>query len=98
MEWEKRITTKVLGFFSPRKDKKEEMIQRVHVVDLHKRSATISVMNREGKEIAFIRSCYDLNNYIRTLGHEDAVVFETGLGSFYWPKRYSTQENRLKKK
>lgn len=60
------------------------MIQRVHGIDRHKRSATISVMDREGKEIKFIRSCGDLNSYIQTLGSEDAVVFETGLGSFYW--------------
>ncbi|MFP4383610.1 MAG: hypothetical protein ACLFST_04035 [Spirochaetia bacterium] len=30
------------------------------------------------------RSCGDLNSYIQTLGSEDAVVFETVLGSFYW--------------
>jgi transposase len=41
-------------------------------------------MNREGKEINFISSCNDLNGYIQTLGPEDAVVFETGLGSFFW--------------
>ena len=41
------------------------MIQKVHGIDLHKRSATISVMNREGKEIKFIGSCSDLNNYIQ---------------------------------
>ena len=60
------------------------MIQRIHGIDRHKRSATISVMDREGKEINFIGSCNDLNSYIQTLGSEDAVVFETGLGSFYW--------------
>jgi transposase len=70
--------------FSPRKLMEEEMIQRVHGIDRHKRSATISVMDREGREIKFIRSCGDLNSYIQTLGSEDAVVFETGLGSFYW--------------
>jgi transposase len=62
----------------------EEMIQRVHGIDRHKRSATISVMDREGKEIKFIQSCGNLNGYIKTLGAEDAVVIETGLGSFYW--------------
>jgi len=42
----------------------EEMIQRVHGIDRHKRSATLSVMDREGKEIKFIRSCGDLNSYL----------------------------------
>jgi transposase len=70
--------------FSPWKHMEQKMIQRVHGIDRHKRSATISVMDREGKEIKFIRSCADLNSYIQTLGSEDAVVFETGLGSFYW--------------
>ncbi len=60
------------------------MIQRVHRIDRHKRSATISIMNRKGKEINFIGLCNDLNGYIQTLGPEDAVVFETGLGSFFW--------------
>ncbi len=41
-------------------------------------------MDREGKEINFIGSCNDLNSYIQTLGSEDAFVFETGLGIFYW--------------
>jgi hypothetical protein len=46
------------------------MIQRVHGIDRHKRSVTISIMNREGKEInfIFIGSCNDLNGYIQTLG------------------------------
>lgn len=60
------------------------MIKRMHGIDRHKRSATISVMDRSGKEIKFIQSCGDMNKYIDTLGPEDAVVFETGLGSFYW--------------
>ncbi len=41
-------------------------------------------MDRDGKEIKFIQSCIDHNHYIRTIGPGDAVVFETGLGSFYW--------------
>lgn len=60
------------------------MIERVHGIDRHKRSATISVLDRTGTEIKFIQSCSDLNTYIEKLGPEDAVVFETGLGSFYW--------------
>ena len=59
-------------------------MQRFHGVDRHKRSSTISVLDRTGAEIKFIQSCSDLNAYTETLGPEDAVVFETGLGSFYW--------------
>ena len=61
-----------------------QKIKRMHGIDRHKRSATISVMDRSGTEIKFIQSCGDMNKYIETLGPEDAVVFETGLGSFYW--------------
>lgn len=53
-------------------------IQRMHGIDRHKRSATISIMDRFGTEIKFIQSCCDLNKYIKTLGPQDAVVFETG--------------------
>lgn len=60
------------------------MVKRVHGIDRHKRSSTISVLNREGKEIGFISSCVDLSRYIKGLSDEDAVVFETGQGSFYW--------------
>ena len=60
------------------------MIQRVHGIDRHKKSSTISVLDRSGTEVKFIHSCSNLNSYIETLGPEDAVVFETGLGSFYW--------------
>jgi transposase len=62
----------------------EEMVRRFHGIDRHKRSATISVRDRTGAEAEFIQSCSDLNAYIETLGPEDAVVFETALGSFYW--------------
>jgi len=58
-------------------------IRRMHGIDRHKRSATISVMDRSGSEIKFIQSCSNLNTYIESLGPEDAVEFETGLGSFY---------------
>ena len=75
------------NLFSPTVKIKEEVMQkikRMHGIDRHKRSATISVMDRSGTEIKFIQSCGDMNKYIETLGPEDAVVFETGLGSFYW--------------
>jgi transposase len=60
------------------------MVKRIHGIDRHKRSSTISVLNREGLEIELISSCLDLNQYIKGLTEEDAVAFETGQGSFYW--------------
>jgi transposase len=59
-------------------------IVKMHGIDRRKQSATISIIDRSGTEIKFIQSCGDMNKYIKTLGPEDAVVFETGLGSFYW--------------
>lgn len=40
------------------------MVQGFHGIDRHKRSATISVLDRTGAEIKFIQSCGDLNGYI----------------------------------
>ena len=60
------------------------MIRRFHGIDRHRRSSTVSVLNREGVEEKFISSIRDLDGYIKTLGSEDAVVMETGAGSFFW--------------
>jgi hypothetical protein len=60
------------------------MVQRFHGIDRHKRSSTISVLNREGVEAAFIASCASFSTYIEKLGPEDAVVMEVGMGSFWW--------------
>ena len=60
------------------------MIRRFHGIDRHRRSSTVSVLNREGVEEKLISSIGDLDGYIKTLRSEDAVVMETGAGSFYW--------------
>ena len=60
------------------------MVKRFHGIDRHRRSSTVSVLNREGVEEKFIGSIKDFGGYVETLGPEDAVVMETGAGSFYW--------------
>jgi hypothetical protein len=35
------------------------MIQRFQGIDRHKKSSTISVLNREGEEIRFYSACYN---------------------------------------
>lgn len=60
------------------------MLQRFHGIDKHKAYSTISVKDREGKEINFISNCIDLKGYIKTLGSEDAVVLESSTGTFYY--------------
>ena len=62
-------------------------MQRFHGIDRHKRSSTISVLNREGVEVAFVASCANFSTYVEKLGADDAVVMETGMGSFWWADR-----------
>ena len=47
-------------------------------------SSTISVLNRDGFEEKLLSINGNLKNYIKTLGPEDAVVMETGIGCFHW--------------
>ena len=60
------------------------MITKIHAIDRHKRTSTISVINREGEEIDLIANVSDLHEYIKKLGKEDAVIFEASNGTFYW--------------
>lgn len=60
------------------------MARRFHGIDRHKRFSTVSVLNRDGREIEFVGGCTDLREYIGALGPEDAVVMEASTGSFYW--------------
>ncbi len=60
------------------------MVKRFHGIDRHRRSSTVSVLNREGVEEKFFGSIRDFNEYVETLGWEDVVVMETGAGSFFW--------------
>jgi len=63
------------------------MIERFHGIDRHKRSSTISVLNRAGEEVRLISACRDLSVYIETLGSQDAVVLEASSGAFWWADR-----------
>ena len=67
------------------------MVERFHGIDRHRRSATVSVLNREGVEENLIGSIRDFNAYIETLGPEDAVVMETGTGAFFWADKIEAQ-------
>ena len=60
------------------------MIRRFHGIDKHKRYSTISVLDREGKEIEFISICYNLDDYVNNLGTEDAVILEASTGAFHY--------------
>ena len=62
------------------------MIRRFHGIDRHKKYSTVSVLDRDGKEIRFLRSC-SLEDYLSSLGAEDAVILEASCGCFYWADR-----------
>ncbi|MFW5784200.1 MAG: hypothetical protein ACOCY8_06765, partial [Spirochaetota bacterium] len=49
------------------------MIRRFHGIDRHKKYSTVSVLDRDGKEVRFHRSCA-IEDYLSNLGAEDAVV------------------------
>ncbi len=49
------------------------MITRFHGIDRHKKYSTVSVLDREGREIRFLLSC-QMEAYLAELGPEDAVV------------------------
>jgi len=36
-----------------------------------------------------------LDKYIQTLGPQDAVVMETGIGSFFWADKIETQGSNV---
>jgi hypothetical protein len=59
------------------------MFRRFHGVDRHKKYSTVSVLDRDGREMRFLRAC-QLKEYLTDLGPEDAVVMEASCGSFYW--------------
>jgi len=66
--------------------KEERMITRFHGIDRHKKFSTVSVLDRDGKEVRFLRSC-SLEDYLSDLGAEDAVLLEASCGCFYWADR-----------
>jgi transposase len=62
------------------------MVTRFHGVDRHKKYSTVSVLDRDGKQVLFRRACA-LQDYVNELGSQDAVVLEASCGSFYWADR-----------
>ena len=56
----------------------------------HKSHATISVLDREGREVEFL-TCHDLRGYVAKLGASDAVVLEASCGAFWWADRIEEQ-------
>ena len=68
-------------------DKREErMVLRFHGIDRHKKFSTVSVLDRNGQEVRFLRSCA-MQDYLVELGAEDAVILEASCGCFYWADR-----------
>jgi transposase len=67
------------------------MQKRFHGVDLHKRYATIDVRDSEGKEIRFILSCKEFQEYINTLDENDSVILESINNAFYWADQIEKQ-------
>lgn len=62
------------------------MVRRYHGIDRHKNYSTVSVLDREGREEQFLRSC-KIEEYLKELSEEDAVILEASCGSFYWADR-----------
>lgn len=77
------IGTLLSGFWAR---EEERMMTRFHGVDRHKNYSTISVLDRDGKEARFLRSCA-IEDYLSNLGAGDAVVLEASCGCFYWVDR-----------
>jgi transposase len=67
-------------------EQEENMRKRFHGIDRHTKSSTVSVLDREGHEERFIKSC-KMEEYVKQLGSEDAVIIEASCGSFYWADR-----------
>ena len=67
----------------------EKMVTRFHGIDRHKKYSTVSVLDRDGKEVQFLRSCA-IEDYLSELGSEDAVVLEASCGCFYWADQIET--------
>jgi transposase len=60
-------------------------------MDLHKRYATISVRDENGKEIRLLKKCTDFNAYISKLTSEDVVVIEALNNAFFWADKIEQQ-------
>jgi transposase len=60
------------------------MIERDHGIDRHTSFSTISVLNRQGKEVRFGGAFRDFNTSVGDPRPADAVVREASTGSFWW--------------
>jgi hypothetical protein len=62
---------------------KEQEITRFHGIDRHYTYSTITVMDREGTQVRYIKRCEDLPGYLSSLRPHDAVAFEVGNCAFF---------------
>ena len=62
------------------------MFERFHGVDQHKDYSTVSVLNRDGEEVRALRAC-SIEEHVKNLGPDDAVVLDASCRSFYWAGR-----------
>ncbi|MBS3763844.1 MAG: hypothetical protein KGZ25_11150 [Planctomycetes bacterium] len=53
-------------------EKEETMVTRFHGIDRHKKYSTVLVLDRDGREIQFLRAG-QIEVYLAELGPEDAV-------------------------
>ena len=67
------------------------MFKKFHGFDLHKKYATISVRDENGKEIYKTLRCMDLRGYINSLNNKDIVVVEAVNNAFYWADEIEKQ-------
>ncbi len=67
-------------------EEEETMVSRFRGIDRNKKYSIVSVLDGDGRETRFLRSC-QMETYLGELGPEDAVVIEASCGSFYWVDR-----------
>ena len=60
------------------------MSNKFYGIDIHKKYATISVLNDKGEEIEFINKCANLEEYIKKMEEGDHTAIEACTGSFHW--------------
>lgn len=67
------------------------MFKKFHGIDLHKKYATISVRDQNGKEIFKSLQCMDLKGYVKKLNSQDIVLVEAVSNAFYWSDQIEKQ-------
>ena len=63
----------------------EDMVQRFQGIDRHKNYSMVSVLDRDGHEVRFLRSCA-MEDYLAELGAEDACggVADQPAATRFW--------------